>query len=191
MVFGSIFEDGIRKCSGHGLSSKCSGRWSQEVFWTWSQAVFWQMVSGSVLDMVSGTWYQELFWQMVSASVLDMVSGTVLEDGFRKCSGHGLRYSSGRWYPAVFWHMVSASVLDVGISQCSCSGSVWPPYHAPSDGVFGRFDLAALLRLPHLKFLLLLSSLRWPHGDLCSHDNTKVALTVVFLRRGNISVNTT
>jgi hypothetical protein len=35
-------------------------------------------------------------------------------------------------------------------------GVVWPQYHAPSDGVFGCFDLAALSRLPHLKLFLLL-----------------------------------
>ena len=34
---------------------------------------------------------------------------------------------------------------------------VWTPlFWDPSDGVFGRFDLAALLRLPHLKFFVCL-----------------------------------
>ena len=33
---------------------------------------------------------------------------------------------------------------------------VWYPlFSDPSDGVFGRFGLAALLRLPHLKFLVV------------------------------------
>jgi len=37
-----------------------------------------------------------------------------------------------------------------------------PLFLHPSDGVFGRFDLAALLRLPHLQFFLFL--LNWGTG---------------------------
>jgi len=37
-------------------------------------------------------------------------------------------------------------------------------------GVFGRFDLAALLRLPHLKFLFVLFKLAM-HHDALLHDH--------------------
>jgi len=44
---------------------------------------------------------------------------------------------------------------------CVVGGLEGPLCLDPSDGVFGRFDLAALLRLPHLKSLLLLLLLLW------------------------------
>ena len=38
--------------------------------------------------------------------------------------------------------------IALGVERVQC---LLVPFCAPSDGVFGRFDLAALLRLPHLK----------------------------------------
>ena len=43
---------------------------------------------------------------------------------------------------------------------------VWTPlFLASSDGVFGRFDLAALLRLPHLQLLFVLFVGSYPVDD--------------------------
>ena len=48
----------------------------------------------------------------------------------------------------------SAGVL--GSIHTPSSVTVWTPlFLEPSDGVFGRFDLAALLGLPHFQFLLV------------------------------------
>ena len=54
--------------------------------------------------------------------------------------------------------------LVLGLLGYSCwLVAAWCELHCflnPSDGVFGRFDLAALLRLPHLKFLFVLVVIR-------------------------------
>jgi len=66
-----------------------------------------------------------------------------------------MRVTVGGGRGCVRGKLVMASALSL-CWKCVCLHS-----EAPSDGVFGRFDLAALLRLPHLKSLLLLLLLLW------------------------------
>ena len=64
-------------------------------------------------------------------------------------------------YPLRWCLDPSTDVFDLESVCTGCSipvswSLVWTPlFLHPSHGVFGRFDLAALLRLPHLKFLFV------------------------------------